>query len=495
MGKKTLLLLGFFYCLIIFGCVSSTTQTKKVNSTAKTIDLADAALSLADQLNLSLKGKQLGRFAVADPVGPGKRLSGLGEQIADNLSVQLFQTLQFTDFVERKQFKQLLANIVSEKDVPYFDQNTVADYGKSIGLQDTVIGTIRDLGDYYYVIMKIVNIETTKTLAMAQINLAKTTATATLAQNQQTATLTVNVTPAIQGTAIAGGVKRELENGIAVFNKMPYGNCPIIIQPYSGYDRVTDNINIKSPVETLSIRISQKKYDVSFTITPPDAILVIDGKKIELNEWGFAKITGVKGGNHSLLLKTDKKGYTNKSDQFNPAVKNSFNIDLKTTDPIYKFNDTLFQKVMEMKEKQDFNVKLWTNQKSYRPGDKIAFYFSSEKDCYLNIVDIGTSGNITLLFPNTYHPDSKISAGRTYKIPDETSHMFGFQVDPPAGRERVYAIASTRPLNIFSNNFRGVPYQSMTRGKTRDISVTTAADSLSGAKLNAAFTCVIDVVE
>ncbi|MBT6338478.1 MAG: DUF4384 domain-containing protein [Desulfobacula sp.] len=496
MFRKLLVILGLISFMLMAGCVAATDKIAKIPSDTKTMSIHNATKFLAEKLNLSLKGKHLGRFAVADLIGPGSGITELGEQISDDLSVQLFQSNNFSDYVERKQFKQLLSTIISEKDVPYFDQSTVSTHGKSMGLKDMAIGEIRDLGSYYYVIVKIVNIESTKVLAMGDVNISRTASTQTLVERKQISTLTVSVRPPVQGTVLADGQQHPLRNGAAVIKGVPYGDCSIVIQPSSGYQTISKNIVIKSPLETYAFSLKKQKYDVSFTIIPPDATLVIDGEKIVLNENGYARISNISAGKHSLLITSDKKGYKkNISQIFDPAINEIFQFNLPTTDPIYKFNDTLFQKVQKMKEKQDFNVKIWTNKKEFKPGDKISFFFNSEKDCYLNIVDVGPSGNITLLFPNRYHQSSRIDGGKTYKIPDESSDRFEFMVEPPAGTDRVYAIASTRPLNIFDTNFKDVEYKAITRGLTRDITIVKAGHAMSNVKLTAASTCIINVIE
>jgi F0F1-type ATP synthase membrane subunit a len=70
-------------------------------------------------------------------------------------------------------------------------------------------------------------------------------------------------------------------------------------------------------------------------------------------------------------------------------------------------------------------------------------------------VDINSRGEITLLFPNQYHSEHHIQANTTYRIPDD-SYGFSFQVQPPFGRDRIYAIASDGPIDIF--NTPGVPW-------------------------------------
>ncbi len=495
MLKKIVTGIGLLSFIFMIGCVAATDKTMvKAPSDAKAVSLHEGTRFLAEKLSASLQGKQLDSFAVADLIGPGSGITEFGEQISDDLGVQLFQSINYRDYVERRQLKQLLSTI-SKEGKPYFDQNTVSKYGKSLGLQDMAIGTIRDLGGYYSVIVKIVHIETAKTLAMAHANLSKTSAVQTLVEKKQTATLTVSVSPAIQGTVTAAGRQYRLNNGSVIINGVPYGDCPIILQPYSGSQAIRRNISIKSPVETLAVTLPKNKYDASFTIIPPDSTLVLDGNEIPLNKNGYAKIDSLMGEKHSLLITCKGEGYNeNISKVINLGVKTIYQFELPTPDSINRFSNTLFQKVMKITQNQDFNVKLWTNQSSYKIGDRISFSFNSEKACYLNIVDVGPTGNITLLFPNRHHQDSKISANKTYTIPDETSDSFAFSVDPPAGTERVYAIASTQPLNIFNSNFRGTAYQTITRGKTRDIGVIQAGDTLSNVKLSAASTCVIDVM-
>ena len=39
-----------------------------------------------------------------------------------------------------------------------------------------------------------------------------------------------------------------------------------------------------------------------------------------------------------------------------------------------------------------FVTKLWTDKKSYRIGEPVTFYFYAAKDCYLNLINYGTSG-------------------------------------------------------------------------------------------------------
>lgn len=80
----------------------------------------------------------------------------------------------------------------------------------------------------------------------------------------------------------------------------------------------------------------------------------------------------------------------------------------------------------------------------YQVGDPVVFSFKADKDCYLVLLDIGTSGRTVILFPNRWHPDNRIEKDKTYRIPPVGSE-YGYRVEGPAGVERVKAIASLEP--------------------------------------------------
>lgn len=143
-----------------------------------------------------------------------------------------------------------------------------------------------------------------------------------------------------------------------------------------------------------------------------------------------------------------------------------------------------------MQNQQGFGVKLWTDKSAYRVGDTIAFYFQPQKDCYVTLVNINASGSITQLFPNRFHSDNRVRAGVRYRIPGQ-DYGFEFQVEPPGGVERVYAIASTYPHNLFDNDFRQADFTSLTRGRTRDISVKQVGTRLDSVRLGAAAECIV----
>jgi len=90
---------------------------------------------------------------------------------------------------------------------------------------------------------------------------------------------------------------------------------------------------------------------------------------------------------------------------------------------------------------------VWTEgeKTSYQLADTVVFGFTADRDCYLAMLNIGTSGRTTILFPNKWHPNNKIDGGKTYRIPPEGSD-YAFKLMGPAGTERIKVIASIEPV-------------------------------------------------
>lgn len=141
------------------------------------------------------------------------------------------------------------------------------------------------------------------------------------------------------------------------------------------------------------------------------------------------------------------------------------------TDPLTKI-------VNLNQDKPSFNIDVWTDKKRYRIGEAICFYFRSDQDCYLTLVDYETNGNVKVLFPNRYYQNNSIRAGKTYIIPG-SEYGFKLTVEPPPGIERIKAIATTEPLSLFNLNFTRNFFPPVERSNTRGMrSISTALDSL-----------------
>jgi hypothetical protein len=95
-------------------------------------------------------------------------------------------------------------------------------------------------------------------------------------------------------------------------------------------------------------------------------------------------------------------------------------------------------------------VKIWTdkgdNTNGHNPiyyvGEQIYISFQLNKDSYLTLYDIDSTGNVNILFPNPYQRDNFVRGGRIYTIPAEESG-YNLVVKGPTGKEILYALASS----------------------------------------------------
>ena len=80
----------------------------------------------------------------------------------------------------------------------------------------------------------------------------------------------------------------------------------------------------------------------------------------------------------------------------------------------------------------------------FESGDRIRFRFRSNFDGHLYVMDLGTSGNYSLLFPQEETGrENRIAAGKDYSIPATKAW---FRIGGPPGHDIVYWLVSPVPL-------------------------------------------------
>jgi len=132
------------------------------------------------------------------------------------------------------------------------------------------------------------------------------------------------------------------------------------------------------------------------------------------------------------------------------------------------------------------------NTKTYKIGDKINLYFNSERDCYLTLMNYGTSGKLTILLPNAIHQDNFIKGGRTYAIPGD-EYPFDYELSGPAGTEKIKAIATTQKLNLIDLSYKAGEIFPTSKAAAKDISVV--AKKIENTKGWAEAECEMTVIE
>ncbi len=98
---------------------------------------------------------------------------------------------------------------------------------------------------------------------------------------------------------------------------------------------------------------------------------------------------------------------------------------------------------------QEFEVEIaiTDGRQSFGLGELVSFTARSEREGYLTLVDLGTDGTVTVLFPNPFESDNRIQAGRAFTFPTEAMD-FEIPAQPPIGRGMVRAFVTEQPLEL-----------------------------------------------
>lgn len=71
------------------------------------------------------------------------------------------------------------------------------------------------------------------------------------------------------------------------------------------------------------------------------------------------------------------------------------------------------------KSEPSIELDLQSHSDGYRIGDTISFSIKSNQGCYLTVLNVGTTGKTTVLFPNKFRPDNYIDANKRLSLPSE----------------------------------------------------------------------------
>lgn len=161
-------------------------------------------------------------------------------------------------------------------------------------------------------------------------------------------------------------------------------------------------------------------------------------------EEGFAEIKEADKAAKDIsveLGKQDKKGWAETESRFTLVSKRGADRDEGELEPIAE------------SQQGKFKVKLWTDKKTYEVGDSVTFFFHSEDDCYLNLVNYGTSGKVRVIFPNRLQKDNFVKGGAVVTIPVKKEDDFLFKLNGPEGVERVEAVVTSHKLQLYPGSY------------------------------------------
>lgn len=107
--------------------------------------------------------------------------------------------------------------------------------------------------------------------------------------------------------------------------------------------------------------------------------------------------------------------------------------------------DDLFSRIVDSKH---FRVSLVSDAEKYQLGQRINLTITSSKEGYLNIIELGPNGDMTVVFPNEFNSDNYVAAEEVIKVPSTKVGGFRFEAIKPLGQSRLLALVTSEPLNL-----------------------------------------------
>jgi hypothetical protein len=102
----------------------------------------------------------------------------------------------------------------------------------------------------------------------------------------------------------------------------------------------------------------------------------------------------------------------------------------------------------------------------------VRFGLRVSRDAYVTLVNIGTSGDVTIIYPNRFHPSHFVRGGQDVLVPPADA-SFTLTVHGPPGLEQIRAIATEEPVQLHAGDFGGqtAMFRSLDRVQTRNLVV------------------------
>ena len=122
--------------------------------------------------------------------------------------------------------------------------------------------------------------------------------------------------------------------------------------------------------------------------------------------------------------------------------------------------ETYKQVVADRIEKipSDFHVEIQTREgkRAYVAGESIGFLVRSNEDCHITVLCHQSDGNTVVLFPNRWHPSTKLNANEPLEIPAPACN-FNLRIGPPFGSDVVEVIACSTVSEILKQLAEKIP--------------------------------------
>ena len=102
-------------------------------------------------------------------------------------------------------------------------------------------------------------------------------------------------------------------------------------------------------------------------------------------------------------------------------------------------------------EGEPLSVVAWVDHadNTYAIGEQVRLFVRANKDAFVTVLNVGASGQTTILFPNTHQREMKVAANEVVEIPPPGSGA-SIRVSGPTGNELIKVVASTESTPFFS---------------------------------------------
>jgi len=100
----------------------------------------------------------------------------------------------------------------------------------------------------------------------------------------------------------------------------------------------------------------------------------------------------------------------------------------------------------------ELRITLWTERTRYRVGETVTFHFETNRDGYVMLVNAGTSGAVTQLYPNRYSEGHAVKGKLRYSVPRQED-SYTMNVNGPPGIDLIYALVTLEPIKFAESDF------------------------------------------
>ncbi|MEH2567729.1 DUF4384 domain-containing protein [Bradyrhizobium sp. AZCC 2289] len=125
---------------------------------------------------------------------------------------------------------------------------------------------------------------------------------------------------------------------------------------------------------------------------------------------------------------------------------------------------------------------------TYARGETLKLRVQTNEDAYVTVFNVGPTGKITQLFPNSFQKDNLVKANSETEIPSPNGKA-EIKISGDLGGEVIKIFASDKPLKLVPETMLSsgevfVAVKSDVGEFVRNLEVTTAAPTTSGQKIS-----------